>query len=79
MDNDRLNFQKLDVRISKEDQILIKDSQSALISGGILPIKFCDKQAFRNFAQVMLQIGSKYKNPEASKVLYGKTAIRESN
>ena len=26
----------------------------------------------------MLQIGSKYKNPEASKVLFGKTAVREN-
>ena len=74
----RLYFQKLDVNISKEDRILIKESQSALVSGGILPLSFCDREVFQKFSQVMLQIGSKNKNPEASKVLFGKTAVREN-
>lgn len=77
MNNALLNLQKLDVQISKEDQILIKESQSALVLGGILPLKFCESTYFE-ILQVMLQIGSKYKNPEGSKVLIGKTAVREN-
>ena len=70
-------FKKLSVKISKEDQVLIKESQSALVAGGVVSLKFCDSQVFRDFTQVMLLIGSKDHNPEASKVLFGKTAVRE--
>ena len=74
----QLNFQKLSVKISKEDQILIKESQSALVSSGIVCLKSCDSEVFHNFSQIMLEIGSKYKNPEVSRVLFGKTAVRDN-
>lgn len=57
---------------------MIKESQSALVAGGIVCLKFCDSKVFHNFAQLMLQIGSKYKNPEVSTVLFGKTAVRDN-
>ena len=48
------------------------------MAGRVVSLKFCDSQVFRDFAQVMLLIGSKYHNPEASKVLFGKTAVRNN-
>ena len=58
--------------------MLLKESQSALVAGGVVSLKFYNSQVFRDFAQVMLLIGSMYHNPEASKVLFGKTAVRDS-
>ena len=51
---------------------MIKESQSALVAGGIMCLKFIPQ-----FAQLMLQIGSKYKIPEVT-VLFGKTAVRDN-
>ena len=68
----------MNVKISKEDQVLIKESQSALVAGGVVSLKFGDIEVFKDFAQVMLLIGSKYHNPEASRVLFGKTAVRDN-
>ena len=70
------NFNKLNVKISLEDRILFKESQSALVAGGIVSLNFCDKEVFQKISQVMLQLGSKYKNPDVSRVLFGKTAVR---
>ena len=74
----QLNLQNLNVKISKEDQMLIKESQSALVTDGIVSLKFCDSEIFRDFSQLLLQIGSKYNNPEVSRVLFRKTAVRDN-
>ena len=52
--------------------MLIKESQSASVACGVVSLKFCDSQVFRDFGQVMLLMGSKYHNTEANKVLFGK-------
>ena len=57
---------------------MIKESQSALVACGVVSLKFCDNEVFKDFAQSMLLIGSKYHNPEARRVLFGKTAVKDN-
>ena len=54
------------------------ESQSALVACGVVSLKLCDNGVLKDFAQVMSLIGSKYHNLEASRVLVGKTAVRDN-
>jgi len=65
-------------KFSESEKGAVKNAEVRLVAEAGLSFAVVDNSAFRSFAQLMIQIGSKHGNIDVDDVLYGRQTVRDS-